>query len=128
MVLLIPLDEAGQPDLDRGLRLKAEIAARGLDLGKAFRHVAGLERQQLFLRGAAQFPLDYGSKVEQLFRPVIAEIVNPMPNPVRGGAVMRRNRAGNNVVDISEITGHLAVVEDPDRAPSKNGVGEQVSG
>ena len=33
---------ARKPDLDRGLRLEAEIAARGFDIGKALRDIAGL--------------------------------------------------------------------------------------
>src|ERR1700730_18928682 len=77
VIFLVPLDKAGEPDLDSGLRVKAEIAARGGDICEAFRHVAELQRQQLFLRGAAERPLDDGNKVEQLLGPGIAGVVAP---------------------------------------------------
>src|SRR5690349_9222892 len=63
VILLVPLDKSRQPDLDRRLRLEAEIAARGLDVGEAFRHVAGLQRQELLLRGAAEQPFEDADKV-----------------------------------------------------------------
>ena len=42
VVLLVPLHKSREPDFDRGLRLEAEIAARGFDIRKAFRDITGL--------------------------------------------------------------------------------------
>src|SRR4029077_14307955 len=103
MVGLLPLDKAGEPDLDRRLRVEAEIAARGRDVGKALRHVAGLQRQQLLWRVPAGRPLEYGDEDAQLLGPMITEIVEAMAGPVCRWAVVRRDRAGDDVVDIGEV-------------------------
>src|SRR5260370_3295044 len=113
VVLLVPLDKSREHNVDRGLRLEAEIAAGGFDIRKAFRDVAGLERQELFLCGAAELSLEDSDKVEEFFGAVVPEIVNPVRNSLgsRRRAVMRCDRTCDDVVDIGEIAGHSAFVE-----------------
>src|SRR5260221_11646518 len=59
----VPGDEARQADGDRNLRLVAEIAPRGFDIGETAPPVAGLHPQQPLLRGAAERRLEHGDVV-----------------------------------------------------------------
>src|SRR5260370_12514029 len=103
VVLLVPLDKSREPNFDRGLRLEAEIAAGGFDIRKAFRDVAGLERQELFLCGAAELSLEDSDKVEEFFGAGVPEIVNPVRNSLGSPrrAVMRVGRTSHECLDVS---------------------------
>src|SRR5215469_14307620 len=130
MIALVPFDKAREPDLGRGLRLKTEIAARCVDIGESLRNVSGLQRQELLYRRAAEQPLENGDEFEELFWMVIAEIVDAVGDPVRPlrrRAVMRRDRTGDDVVDIGEVARHPALVKDLDRLASQNRPCEQIS-
>src|SRR5260370_29446205 len=112
VVLLVPLDKSREPNFDRGLRLEAEIAAGGFDIRKAFRDVAGLERQELFLCGAAELSLEDSDKVEEFFGAVGAEIVNPVRNSLgsRRRAGLRLARTCAALVRMCENPGPSAFV------------------
>ena len=58
-MVAIPGDKITKPVLDSGLRPETGIAHQFLDIGKGLRHVAGLHRQHLLDRRAAQFPLQH---------------------------------------------------------------------
>src|SRR6516225_248715 len=126
---LVPSDKAREPDLDRGFRLEAKIAARRFDLGKTYRNIARLQRQQFFHCGAAEQLLKNSNEIEELLGTVITQVVKPVGNPVRPcrrRAIMSRQRARDDVVDISEVTGHLALVKDFDRLTRQNRPREQI--
>jgi hypothetical protein len=99
MIILIPPHETVEAGFDRGRRREAEVAARRLDVGETFRDLAGLHRQQFLDRAAAEQALKNGNEVEQIFGPVVAEIVDPV---TVAEAVMRRERAADDIVDIGE--------------------------
>src|SRR5258707_5928139 len=82
VIPLVPLDEAGEPGLDRRPRLEAEITSRRFDIGKALRHITGLQRQQLLQRRAAQQPLEDGNKVEELLGAVIIAVIDAVGEPI----------------------------------------------
>src|SRR5271166_5386655 len=131
-ILLVPGDEAGNPLFNRCLRRKPQISAGGPNIGKAFQHVTGLDRQHLLPGGAASRLFNDRDELQQVFRLVIAEVVKPVrwliPGPARvGGAIMRSDRASNDVVYIGEITRQLPLVEDLNRPALKNCLGEQPS-
>src|SRR4029077_10678241 len=96
-------------------------------IGKALRDIAGLQWQELFLRGAAEQSLKNGDKVEEFFGAVVAEVVDPVRDALAGRrrAVVCRDRARDDVVDIGEIAGLLAFVETLYRLAGENGSGEQ---
>src|SRR6266404_3685699 len=130
VILLVPLDEACEPDRDRGRWLEAEVTARPLDIGIALWDIARLQRQQLLPRRAPQQPLDNSDEVEELLGAVIAEIIDAVANPVRARrrrAIMGRDRTRDDVVDVSKVTGHPALIEDLDRLAGQNRPGEQIS-
>src|SRR5690349_25018490 len=83
VLLVVPVHEAGEPLLDHGLRLEAKIATRRLDVGKAFRYIAGLQRQQLLPGSATQCPLEDRDEVEELLGAVVAEVIDPVGNSLR---------------------------------------------
>src|SRR5258708_36358506 len=83
MVLLVPGDEFRQSDADRRRRLIAEVAARFVDIGKAFQRVAGLQGQEALGRLAAEQRLDRADEIHQLLRAMVAEIIEAMPRPAR---------------------------------------------
>src|SRR4029077_16844734 len=126
MIVLVPLNEACEADLDRSLRLEAEIAPRRLNIGKALRHISGLHRQQLLCCGTAQEPFEDPDEIEQFLGAVIAEIVDPMGEPARWRPIMRRYGAGDDIVDIGEVARHPTFVKDPDRLSGEDRAGEQV--
>src|SRR5260370_18875394 len=77
VVLLVPLDKSREPNFDRGLRLEAEIAAGGFDIRKAFRDVAGLERQGMFFCRAARLSLAGNGKDAEVFRARGSPLLKP---------------------------------------------------
>src|SRR5205085_8386317 len=88
VVLAIPRDKARQADRDRRARLEAEIAPRRSDIGIGRRNVAELHRQHLSDGLPAERPFERGDKVEQRFRMVVAQVVEPMLSG-RGGRRFR---------------------------------------
>src|SRR5260370_31553960 len=108
VVLLVPLDKSREPNFDRGLRLEAEIAAGGFDIRKAFRDVAGLERQELFLCGAAELSPADSDKGEEFFWAVVPENLNPVKKspPKRRPGGPSFGRASDAIVAIATISGH----------------------
>ena len=60
----------------------------------------------------AQQPFEDGDEIEQLLGAVIAEIVDPVGNPIRGRAIVRGNRTRDDVVDVGEVAALLAVTVD----------------
>ena len=68
-------------------------------------------------------------KSRSFFPAMIAEIVHLVGNarPRRWRAVVRRDRAGDNVVDVGKVAGHPAFVEDLDRLSGEDRPGEQIS-
>ena len=107
------MHKSREPDFDRGLLLEAKIAAGGFDIRKAFRDIAGLQRQELFLCGAAELSLEDSDKVEEFFGPMVPEVVNPVRYSIgaRRRVVVRCDRTRDDIVDLSEIAGHPAFVE-----------------
>src|SRR5580704_19647782 len=77
VVLAEPLDELAHPDLDRGRRTVADVTHQVVDVGEGLRHVAELHRQEILLRLAAEAFLDHLDVAHQLYRLVVADVVEP---------------------------------------------------
>src|SRR5271166_4335339 len=116
-----PCDTAGTTPRSGRARPRSWSADRSRDRGVTPRY-----RQSSPARlraAAAETPLsrcgqqsfEDGDEIEQLLRVVIAEIVDPVGNRIRGRAIMRRERTRDDVVDVGEVARHPALVEDPDR-------------
>ena len=113
------------------------IARDGVDVGIGCGDIAGLHRLKIADRFLGRRVFDDLDKAHQFFGPVVADIVET----VRRNAAARFGRAvvggrlfaaredpGDDIVDISEIALHLAVVEDLDRLARQYGLGEQPRG
>src|SRR5215472_17229546 len=99
----IPLDEARQALVDRGLGAKAEFAGRGVDIGVGRDHVAGLHPHQIPAGGLAERTLEHGDEALELLAPVVAEVVDAVRRlgaGVRGGLREAGEHARHDVVDI----------------------------
>src|SRR5262249_8521596 len=124
----VPLDEAGDPLLDRGFRPEAEVARQVVDVGPRRGDIARLEVQEVLLRAAAQAFLEHLDVPQQLDGPIVANVVNAIGGPTgpRVGSItgpfgIRRGGLGQNphdplddVVDVGEVPLHPALVEDVD--------------
>src|SRR6185437_5240373 len=77
VVIAVPIDETAQAVVDLGARRKAEIAARGANVGISRRHVALLHGQVLALGGLAQSRFERSDEVAEVLGPVVAEVVDP---------------------------------------------------
>src|SRR5262249_50215133 len=126
MIFPIPLHEPRHALVDRCPRLEAMVALDRADVGEGFPDVSGLHR----LRGARgllsrRLPeqLDHA---HQVFAAVVADVVNGMRRlasarlysaVVDRRAVETSDYAAHDVVDIGEVTPHLAAIEQRQRSP-----------
>ena len=118
--------------------MKAGPALQCRHIGIGGRHIARLHVHQVFGGQLAGVALDGGNEVHQLHWLVVADVedaVRCMAVSRAGLAVVigrvgqwrtvqRVHDAGGNIVDKSEITYHLAVVEHLDRLSGQDGAGE----
>src|SRR5882762_4853174 len=72
----VPVDEAPNPILDRRTGREGDRLAEVVDVGKSFRHVAGLHRHQFADRGLAHRLLDQPHDLGDLDRRVVADVVD----------------------------------------------------
>src|SRR6202043_2573177 len=103
VVFPVPGDKARQADRDRDLRREAEIAPGGFDIGISACHIAGLHRHHLLDRHAAERLFQYADEVGELFRAVIAEVVEAMLARPGRRRLGRGNDRRHDVVDIGEV-------------------------
>src|SRR3569623_885106 len=76
-VVPVPGDEIAAPDFDRSGRCVAGIAQQVRDISKGLQNVSRLHRQHVLDRRPAQLAFDEPDDVHQLFRPIVADIVDP---------------------------------------------------
>ena len=73
----IPLDETGNPHLDRRAGLESDIAREILDVGISCRHIPWLQWHQFLLRFPAERLLQHLNKMQQFHRLMIADVIDP---------------------------------------------------
>ena len=127
VVVAVPGDEAGHALADVDLGGKAEVAARGLDVGVGLEHVARLHRLVLDDRLPPGGGLDGGDEVAQVLAAVVAEVVDPV-DAGRRRVVEAAEDPVDDVVDVGEVAAHLAAVVDRDRPALEDLLGEHVGG
>src|SRR3954452_2841083 len=76
MVAAKPFDEARHADIDRGGRMKAEVALDSGNIGEGILDVARLHRLEVAQRGTAAGLLDQLDHMAQLFGAMIADVVD----------------------------------------------------
>src|SRR5262245_3323275 len=134
-----PIDEAPDALRDRRSRPEPDRALEIGDIRAGFRHVAGLHRQQLPNGGLADGLLDQPHHLGHLDRGAVANVVD-VPGRAAGGGIgliprpgrIRRRRARHqpphgfrHVLHIGEVPPHPSVVEQLDRPPLHDCIGEQ---
>src|ERR1700733_14886813 len=124
----IPVYEPRNADLDRCRRLETEIASAGLNIGIGRRHVARLKRLEAYLGFSSECVLEHGNEFGQLFRTVIAEIVQRVRRTSGWRTIQHTQDAVHDVIDISEIAPHLTMVENRDRLARKDRAGGDEKG
>ena len=110
--------------------LKPVSRIRSATSAKVSGHVSGLHRQHLLDRRAAQFLLQNRYHMHEVFRTIVADIVNPAParrprRASRGGLVDQSQYDARHVVDIGKVAPHPAMVKEPDRGALNDRLGEQ---
>ena len=109
------------------------VAALGFELGGVgvgLVHVAGLHGQEVLLGRLAVSVFDFGDKVHELYGVAAADVVNLVGHVVRalgciGHMVQRVDGTFGDVVDVSEVADHVAVVEYFDRFAFRNSAGKK---
>src|SRR5690242_10589895 len=123
MELAVPGDETRQSHIDRRTRRKAEVALALGDVGISRRHVARRHRRELDRRLPPEHGLEKADEAPELLAAVIAEIVEAIGRRlavVRRRPVEAAEHARDDVVDVSEVAPHVAMIEDADRPPREN--------
>ena len=125
----IPFSEFSQPFAERGGGFEPEIGFQGAGVGVGDRHVAGLHGYEFLVRfevvvggenlGADEFFLENRHEVEQVFRVVVADIVDLVGREresvfavlLFGCVLHHADDAFDDVVDVGEVALALAVIE-----------------
>src|SRR3974390_1955541 len=120
VVIPIPSNESRQSVFDRRSRHKSEVSAACFDVGVSFRYIAHLQRLKAHLGFHAERRFENRNEIRQLFRAIVAEIVNGVrraagARPAEGG-----NDSPHDIVDIGKVAPPLASVEYGDRFTGKN--------
>ena len=126
LVALVPLNKFRDADTDRRGGVVAALLLNLSDIGISGGHVAGLEWQELHLRGYAQCLPEDADHIQQALGSVIADV----KEFVRLKFVREEGSddALDDVVHKGEVALHFPVVEDGDRFPLDHGLGEQPHG
>ena len=111
-----------------GLVAAFRLEFRGV--GVRLVNVAGLHRQEFLLGGLAVSIFNFGDKVHELYRVAATDVVYFVRNAVRAlfrdrHVVERMHAALGDVVDVGEVTDHVAVVEHLDGLALRDGAGKE---
>ena len=134
-----PCRPAGEAVGQRRARREADVTAQIVGVRAGCRYVASLHRQEFLGRGLAERLFERLDEDHQFDRLVVADVVDSVGRAAASGSRVRRvevgvglgdaihdaDRAFGNVVDVSEIAPHFAVVEDLDGAAGEDGLGKQ---
>src|SRR5882757_11002362 len=135
VILSIPLRETGDTVLDRSRRPEADVALEIGDVGISRFDVTQLHWQQFPHGRPAKLLFQYCDHVCQLFRTIVADIVNfpgrgaagwirPARIPIgpsRRRTIDEANHGLADVVGEGKIAPHLAMVEELDRRTCEDG-------
>lgn len=127
IVVLIPRRELAQPLFNRRRRLEVKVALQFAHIRVRLIDIARLHWQELLLRRLADGLFQHLNEVHELLRLVVADVVDL----VAVAKLIRLRRiaehvldARDDVVNIGEVTVHIAVVVDLDGLASADLVGE----
>ena len=127
-VALVPFDELADALMQPHDGLVADLRLEPGGVGVGLVDVAGLHGQELLLRLHAERLLDLGDEVHQFHGVGTADVVHAVPQAVRirlRQVVQAADGARDDVVDEGEVADHVAVVEDLDGLPLRDGAREQ---
>src|SRR4051794_37633913 len=130
VVVAIPRDKIANAILDGCLRLEPDVAHKIPYVYVGFHDVARLHRQHILDCLATQLLLQQTHHVQELFRPLVTDIVDPRRRRPRasaafGDTVHEAHYDTGDVVDMGEVAAHVAMVKEPDRGPLHDRIGEQ---
>src|ERR1700744_2141154 len=115
VVAAMPRDKFGNAVRNRGLRLQPGVAQEIADIGKSRRHVTGLHRQHVLYGGTAQLLLEKGHHIHQVFRVLVADIVDPRRRSPglsgNGNMIDQTQYYTAGIIDMGEIPPHSAMVK-----------------
>ena len=133
MVFQIPVDKPLHARFDRCLRVKSHVLHQFAHIGEGGGNISGLHGQEVLLSLFSQGPLDEFDQIKQLDRLMVSEIVNLVRGAIFSGGGCGRflldpEYPFDHVVDVGEITLHLAVVVNVDRTARQDGLRELEEG
>src|SRR6476646_3593509 len=129
VMLAIPRDKMADPILNGCLGPEADVPHQIPDIGEGFRYVSGLQRQHILYRRAAQLPLQNCHDMREFFRAMIPDIVELCRRSARASlicwnAIDKARYYTGDVIDIGEVSAHLAMVKQLDRPAFNDRLGE----
>src|SRR5690625_6465178 len=125
IIVAVPGNESRHSVFNRRARLEPNVAGQSVNVGPAGRNVARLYIHEVFDRLLSEFFFDGFDQVHELDWIVVADVVHAIGRFAAGGtgiiarpvwiggsrAIDDAHNAFDNIVDIGEITAHVAVVE-----------------
>src|SRR3954462_12809676 len=120
VVAAIPLNELANTVFDGRLWRKPRVAGQIADVGECLDDIAGLHGQHLFAGLNSQLFLQNRYDVHQLFRAMIADIVDPGRRAIGFPRLRIRDMIDqaqydtSGVVDIGKVPAHPAMIKEPD--------------